>query len=203
MKVYDKVEQGTPEWHQLKLGKVTGTVAKAVNGTPVAYKTVLYEIVGERLSVDVDSDDPMGNGIELEPKARAEYERRTGNTVTTVGFTEREDCKWIGSSPDGLVESGGKYSVAVEIKCLGSKNHIKAIEENEIPKEYYWQVIQYFVVNDDLLRVDFVLYNPNLTRVPYHCIEVHRADVVDDIAESRKKQDEFIAEVNRIVDKYI
>lgn len=203
MKIYDNVEQGGEAWKILKMGKITGTVAKSINGTPLAYKTALYEIVGERLSADLNEDNAMERGVELEPVARAEYENITGNKVVTVGFTERDDCKWIGSSPDGLVEVDGKYRIAIEIKCMGAKNHIKAIEENEVPKEYYWQVIQYFVVNDDLDELHFVLYNPDITKKPIHIIKVHRKDVVADIKTSLEAQKQIIQEANGIISKYI
>jgi putative phage-type endonuclease len=203
MKVYNNIEQGSDEWHALKLGKITGTVAKSVMGTPVAYKTALYEIVGERLSTEIDDEDPMGRGVLLEPVARQAYEERTGVKVETVGFTERDDCKWIGSSPDGFVRVGDKYTIALEIKCLGAKNHIRAIEENAVPKEYYWQVIQYFVVNDDLQEVHFVLFNPNITKAKLHLIVVTRDSVKGDIEDALNKQKEFIQEANAIISKYI
>jgi putative phage-type endonuclease len=199
-----KIEQGTPEWHATKLGVISGTVAGSLMGTPVAQEGALYELVGERLSSDIDdSGNAAERGIELEPEARAYFEKVYKTKVETVGFTTREDCRWIGSSPDGLIHDMGKYRAAIEIKCLSARNHIQAIEENEIPKKYCWQVIQYFLVNDDLETLHFVLYNPLLTKIPFHVITISRGDVDADIEKLRAKELETVEKVNKIISKYI
>jgi len=203
MKIYN-IEQQTDIWKEVKQGKISGTVAGSVMGSATVRKTALYDLVGERLSIESDSNESdMDRGNRLEPEARKEYEKMTGYTVEQVGFLERKDCKWIGISPDGLIKENGKYTRAIEIKCLCAKNHITAIEENEIPKKYYHQALQYFVVNPDLEVLEFVLYNPLLTKIPMFIFILNRKDLEKEIAEMLAEELKMVEEVNKIVKKYI
>ena len=193
MKVYNNVEQRTDEWHFLRKGKITGTTLKSIMGTPKARQDAIYEIIAERLTVGVDSgeENPMERGNRLEDNARAIFEIETGKKVDIVGFCEHDSNQYIANSPDGLI---GEIE-AVEIKCLGGKNYVKMWLTNKIPDEYYWQAIQYFVVNDKLEKLYFMGYNPEIEVHPHHIIELKREDVVADIDYAIKAQVAFINEV--------
>ena len=57
----------------------------------------------------------------------------------------------------------GKYRKAVEIKTPESKAFVRyAIFDTGIPDEYKWQVVQYFLVMDEVETVDFVIFNPDI-----------------------------------------
>ena len=189
------VDQKSSQWFQLRKGKITGTTLKAIMGTPAAKKDAVYELIAQRLTVGVSGDDyenAMDRGTRLEPDAVAMFELETNKRVEKVGFCENDDEASISNSPDGLIGE----TEAVEVKCPMGKNYVKIWFENEIPKEYYWQVVQYFVVGPKLKKLYFVAYNPDIPTHKLHIIEVARETLNDDIDKAREAQEEVIAEVN-------
>ena len=192
------VEQKTDEWHHLRKGKLTGTTVKSIMGTPKARQEAIYEIIAERLTVGVEGEYPenaMDRGNRLEPDAIAAFELETGKTVERTGFCEDDSNAFIANSPDGLIGD----TEAVEAKCLGGKNHVKMWLTNEVPDEYKWQVVQYFVVNEKLEKLYFVGYNPDIEIHPMHVIEVERAELEKEIDEARIAEEEFLKEVDEIL----
>lgn len=197
-----QVEQKSNEWQQLRKGKITGTTLKAIMGTPKARQDAIFEIIAERLTVGVESDDyenPMDRGNRLEPDAIAMFELETGKQVERTGFCENEGNSMICNSPDGLIGE----TEAVEIKCMGGKNHIKMWLTNEIPEEYKWQTIQYFVVNEKLEKLYFAGYNPDIPTHQLHIIETTRQENLEDIEKAKKSQEEFLKEVNEKLSEII
>lgn len=200
-----KVEQRTEEWHAARLGRITGTGLKKILGTPRVREGYFYEILAERLSTESNSDESaMDRGIRLEKEAVEYYEAVTGSKVTQVGFVERSDNKWLGYSPDGLIEQNtGIYEKDIEVKSLSSANHLKAFITAKIPEEYHEQGISAFVVNDDLKERDFVFYDPRITTQPFFVITMKRSDHEQEIVEAKKQAEEFINTVNLAVEKII
>ena len=194
MKKYNDIEQRTPEWFQKRKGVITGTVLKGIMGTPYMRQEMFYELLAQRLTVGIEDEDyenAMERGTRLEPDAIAQFEFETGKQVERIGFVEGDDPS-MANSPDGYIGE----TEAIEAKCLGGRNHVRMWLENEIPKDYYWQVIQYFVVNKKLEKVYFVGYNPDIPSHPLHIIEVEREKVKDDISNAIKTQEEFIEKIN-------
>ncbi len=199
MKIYNEIEQKTPEWFALRNGKVTGTLLKKIVGTARTQETAYYELLAERLSVvEHDEESALNRGIRLEDEAREAFASAYGVKVETMAFVESDTNKFMGISPDGFIKKGKKYIQAVEIKCLSSANHVKAWLENQIPEEYYPQVVQYFIVNKDLQSLFFVLYDPRIEIHPMHIILVERADIEEDIVEYEKEE---LAMIKRVNDK--
>lgn len=193
------IDQKTDEWHHLRKGKITGTTLKSIMGTPKARQDAIYEIIAERLTVGVEADtdyeNAMDRGNRLEPDAIAQFELETGKQVERIGFAEDDTNPFIANSPDGLIGN----NEAVEVKCMGGKNHVKMWLENKVPDDYKWQVIQYFVVNQTLEKLYFVGYNPDIPVHPLHIIEVTREEVLLDIENARKSQQAFLQEVDSIL----
>lgn len=199
MKVYN-VEQKTEKWHELRQGRVTGTVLKRILGTPKVREGAFYEIIAERLSTEANSEESaMDRGVRLEGEAIEAYEAQKGVKVQRIGFTSRDDSKWIASSPDGLIEANGRYSKAVEVKCLSSANHIKAWLTQEVPEDYLPQGLNYFLVNDECEEVDFVFYDPRISKIPFFIITLKREDYVKEIEDALVKVKQFIHEVDEVV----
>lgn len=162
-------------------------------GTPRAREEAFYEILAERLSVGVpDDENAMDRGNRLEDEAIAWFEMETGKSVEKLGFAEDDTNPMIANSPDGIIGD----TEAVEVKCPGGKNFVKMWLTNKVPEEYFWQVVQYFIVNQDLKVLWFVGYNPDIPVHPFHLITVLREDVQVDIDRARVSQEEFIKEVN-------
>lgn len=193
--------QKSPEWLHLKKGKISGTQAEGIMGTPRARLTAMYDILGERLRVGVpeEYESPIDRGNRLEPEAAAAYEMETGLSTSTVGFCQKDDSDHIGNSPDRMVGDNG----ALEIKCPEHKNHMKYVIEKKIPDDYYWQVVQYFVVNEKLEWLDFMSYNPDIPACPIFLIRVTRAELEKDIAELEAKEKVFLDEVNTLLEQFI
>ena len=201
MKKYDSIEQRTDAWHHLRKGKVTGTTLKSIMGTSKARQDAIYEIVAKRLTVGVDTgeENAMARGNRLEPDAISAFEFETGLVVYKIGFCESEENDKIANSPDGLI---GKDE-AIEAKCMGGKNHVKMWLTNEVPYEYKWQVIQYFVVNPKLKKLYFVGYNPDIPTHSLHIIEITRKEAELDIKNAKNSQEAFLKEVEGILSKII
>jgi len=198
------VAQRSPEWEQLRKTRLTGTILKGIMGTPRARQESIYEMIANRLTVGVDSDNeyenPMDRGTRLEPDAIATFELETGKIVEQIGLCESDDNSAIAQSPDGYIKDTNDTE-AIEVKSMGGKNHVKLWLTDEVPDEYKWQVVQYFVVNEALQKLYFVGYNPDIPIHPIHVIEVERdARLVE---KAKQAQTIFIQEVNAILQTLI
>lgn len=191
-----QVEQKSNEWFHLRKGKITGTVLKQIMGTPKARQDAIYEIIAERLTVGIDDEEnAMERGSRLEPDAIAMFELETGKQVEKIGLCEEDGNSQIANSPDGLIGE----TEAIETKCMGGKNHVKMWLTNEVPDEYFWQSVQYFIVNPKLKILHFVGYNPDIPVHPLHIIEMKREEIEEDIANAKKSQEEFLKEVEEML----
>ena len=90
MKIID-CEQGSQEWFDARLGSIGGSSIASVvaKGQGKMRKNLLYRLAGEILSgekYESYTNDNMQRGIELEDKARREYEFATGKEVKQVGL---------------------------------------------------------------------------------------------------------------------
>jgi len=161
VKIYKNIEQGTPEWHELRKGKMTASHANTISVAGKGLETYVYEIVAGMLS----SAEPenfvskdMERGNELEAQARVMYELETGNKVEEVGFVEIDE--YSGASPDGLIGDDG----GLEIKCHNDKNHLLLMLTGKegIKKDYIMQMQMNMFASDRLWWI-MCAYNPNFT----------------------------------------
>ncbi len=173
------VEQGSYDWHQLRIGKITSTRLKKVMAKDNL--SLVDELIAEEETGLSDDDgfvsEEMQRGIDLEPLAIKEYESITGKSVTRYGLLQSDELPILCQSPDGYVGIEG----AIEVKCPKTKNHVKYIRQGKIPNEYKEQVWTYFMVNPNLKWLDFISYDPRLTKKPIWVLHVTREDVQDDI----------------------
>jgi len=189
--------QNEAEWLDARRGKITGSRLKDIitkRGT--GKKMGFYELIAERLAVKPDDERPIDRGHRLESEAIERFVKETGKKVdTSLIMWVREDDESIAISPDGII---GKTE-AVEVKCLSSALHIKAIITKAIPDEYEEQAIQYFIVNDKLKKLYFVFYDPRFVKHDYYCLEFTRKDFQEKIDTYLAYQRDTLAEVNQIV----
>lgn len=158
-------------------------------------KLGFYRLLADRLSIPDEYEDAMERGNALEHDAVAEFERQEGKKVdTSLVMWTRDDNESIAVSPDGFIGE----TEAVEVKCLGSEYHLKAIIEDQIPDDYTFQVLQYFIVNDKLERLYFVMYDPRIESRPYYCFIVTRGDVQEEVEQYLAYQKKMIEEVNKL-----
>lgn len=162
------IEQGTPEWHEARRGRITGSRfrdcrGRLKNGDPskVALRYAM-DVARERLGGSVPAQFEtyvMRQGREQESVASARYEAKTGNLVETVGFFGTEDGLF-GLSPDRLVGSDG----AVEIKTLFSTDVLFTVIADGDISEYMDQCLGYLWLLG-LKWVDLVFWVPDLDRL--------------------------------------
>lgn len=138
------IEQGTEEWHQQRLGKITASrvadvMARTKSGWGASRKNYMMELLCQRLTGNREegyTSAAMQRGTDLEPLARAAYEMETDAIVETSGFVLHPIHSEIGASPDGLVGKSG----LIEIKCPNTAQHVAFIQSGEPEKRYWWQM---------------------------------------------------------------
>lgn len=188
------------EWLSARRTKITGTRLNDIYSVRGTVKKGFYELIAERLAIDRPAgEDKMARGHELEPEAISMCEKELGKTFNKeLVMWERDDNPSIAISPDAYLED---LIEAIEVKCLSSADHIKAVIDNEPPKDYEHQILQYFIVNDALQILHFVMYDPSLTVKQYVRFEIKREDIKDDIKKFLKFEREQLDEVKKIVNK--
>lgn len=170
-------------------------------------KIGFYEAIAERLAVPVD-DDPEdeyadARGLRLEEEAATKFSETYNKKLQVVGCWQSDENSSIINSPDREVVPKVKDVIteAVEIKCLGSARHIQAIVEDRVPDEFMSQVIQYFIVNDDLEKLYFVFYDDRIKSYPLKVIEVTRESLGNKIERYKQFQLLQIKEIEEIVER--
>lgn len=159
MKVFYDIKQGSDEWHEIRHGKIGGTLASGLF-------TKTDNLLDELLTANCEDYDPfidgfvssdMQRGNELQPEALKNLIEYTKIDFIEVGWLQCEDNELLGISPDGITEN---FKISCEIKCPGAKRHTQTIKSNEIPLDNIHQCIHYFTVNPFLERHFFCSYRP-------------------------------------------
>lgn len=174
------------EWLEGRAGKITGTRLKdLVLKRSTKPKIGYYEILAERVAIPATNENVMDRGHRLEIDAIERFSKETGKKVNTdLVIWTREDNGNIAISPDGYIEDKkGKVKEAIEVKCLASARHIEAWLTQTIPDEYYYQMLQYFIVNDDLETLYFSFYDPRMPK-DFFYITFKRSDLEEEIKEN-------------------
>lgn len=146
-----KLVQGSPEWlaHRLKYRNASET--PAVLG--VSPWVTPYQLWLERTGrAQVQVNAAMKRGSELEPVARASYEKLTGHVMEPLVLVEGE----YSASLDGITLSG---DLILEVKCpmKGRASQLwQAAEAKELPENYFWQVQHQLMVAGAALAHVFV-----------------------------------------------
>ncbi len=156
------IEQGTDEWHQVRLGKVTASkVGDALmNPSTAGFQNYRAQLVCERLTgrpTETFKSAAMEHGTETEPQARAMYTMTTGRMVQEIGFVDHPTIGMSGASPDGLVGEQG----LIEIKCPQPTEHIRVLTGGTIKKQYLSQM-QWQMACTGREWCDFVSFCPDL-----------------------------------------
>lgn len=162
-------EQGTPEWHDARLGIPTASrygdiVTPKKLELSKSSTTYRNQLLAEWLvgyPIDWSGQGQwMDRGQELEPKARAFYEMLRDVEVRQVGFILRDDRE-TGCSPDGLVgEDGG-----LEIKCPAMHTHIDYLLDPEKLVDTYRTQVQGSLYVTGREWWDLMSFNPSLPEV--------------------------------------
>lgn len=141
-----QVVQGGPEWHALRLGKLTASRADEVLtparlGPSKGRHALACKLAHERITGS-SAEDFKGNawtehGHNLEGEAAEWFELQTGLTPVLVGFIENPAYQGAGCSPDVWTADA---SAGIELKCPAGWTHIGWLREHALPTAHAMQV---------------------------------------------------------------
>lgn len=167
-----QIEQGSHEWHQMRLGVITasqisnllttkGAISKG--STRDTYMNTLIAEVCTGAPAEQISAKPLEWGNENEPKARAAFEFITGKQVAQIPFIYKDKTMRAGCSPDGIVVADKQ---GLEIKCpFTTKEHIKFLRHgpSSVKTAYHYQM-QFSMWVSGLEAWTFCSYDPRMTK---------------------------------------
>jgi putative phage-type endonuclease len=183
------MEQGSPEWHAARCGKVTASrVADIVRqvksgGASAMRERYMGELIAERLTgvpAEGFASAEMERGNALEADAVAAYAFYGGVDCQTVGFVDHPAIPMAGASPDRLVGDVG----LVEVKCPATHTHIETLLSGRVKPDYVIQM-QWQLACTGRAWCDFVSFDPRLPeamrmfvhRVPRDETEIRRLQI--------------------------
>lgn len=159
-------EQGTPEWLQARVGRLTGSRASDMcappnrdKSEPAKKRDLRMQLVCEQLT-NAPQDDhfvnaDMKRGTDLEPAARRAFESATGELVETSGFLSHTSLL-CGASLDGHL---GDFDTIIEFKVPRPATHLRYVRAGVLPPEHRWQVLHNLFVSG-AASAEFVSYCP-------------------------------------------
>lgn len=161
------VEQGSPEWLQLRLGCVSAStiadvMAKGRGGESATRQKLKLRLAAERLTGQVQesfSSPAMEWGREQEQFAAMAYEAERGVFLDKTGWWTHPTIQWLGCSPDRLIDGDG----LVEIKCPNSSTMVAWMADDKVPTDYIKQMqCQLWITARSYC--DFLAYDPRLPK---------------------------------------
>lgn len=159
------VEQGTPEWHALRVGKATSSrvadiMRRTRSGVSASRDRYMGELIAERLTGQPtqsfkSADMEWGNVVEAD--ARSAYMAFSMAPMAPVDFVDHPTIAMAGASPDHLVGDDG----LVEIKCPATHTHIATLLGEPIYPDYMTQM-QWQMACTSRAWCDWVSYDPRM-----------------------------------------
>lgn len=193
-----KVIQGSEEWFNLRLGKITASKFKDLIKSPKQklnwtkiQESILYSIASERMTESREESfksSAMQWGNDIEPLARKAYEIEKMVKVRQCGFFVKSE--YTGGSPDGIIEGEG----AVEIKCPTSKQHLRYLKHpDELLNDYKWQALGH-IYNTGLDYCDLISFDPRYKDEGKQIVIIRllKVDYIDDLITLESRLDEAI-----------
>ena len=191
-------EQRSPAWHRARWGKIGGTGLGKLMGTKASRDKLTDELVGCRLEEFYQDDSfqnsAMQRGCDLEPEALEYCQDLTGYDFQEFGWLQ-SDISILGISPDGLTEDRTK---ACELKCPSMSVFQSYIRLDEIPAEYHWQCINYFLVIPELEELVFMAYRPESLK-PHFVYRLKRCTKIKFKKEYKTVQ-EYVQDAREVVE---
>lgn len=175
----------------------------------------IYKLIAQRIAKPINPNDyadrldgatysAMLRGQILEEEARELISEKLGKKIIPGRVWQSEENEYMICSPDGeIVDDTGKVSEAVEIKCLDSWKVVKAYYEKHPPLDYEAQIIQYFLVNENLQKLYFCIYSDVFTNpdLGLQIFELKREDYREKIELTGRVQNATLGLVEKEVQK--
>lgn len=196
MEIFDSIEQGSAEWHELRRGIPTASMFKtlmAKTDKRAGRSTYLYKLAGERITGELAesySNEAMEAGKRDEPELRRDYAFLRDCTPREVAFVRNGKC---GCSPDALIGEDG----VLEIKRTAPHLLIPMLlEPAKFPTMHYAQCQGALMVTDRKW-CDLLVGHPKMPKPLI--IRAERDEPY--IQELRNEVDIFDLELRRLVEK--
>ena len=220
MKILD-LDQNSEEWLEFRKGKSGGSAfgkMYKVNGnTNHQLKDQFFTMLAERVARPMTPNDyldrvPQGGpfswavrGHILEPDAAKAFAVRYNKVLSDgkVWADENDYSSYV--SPDRVIVSpDGKIREAVEIECLSSEKVLKIWWDKKnqrsgdsdfwiIPtNEYRAQALKYFMINEDLEKLYWVIYTDLIPQLELQVLEIGRQEVIDLIEDAKQVEKEYL-----------
>lgn len=181
VEIFEDIEQQSEAWFELRLGTPTASVFSTImadgkdGGASKGRTTLLHKLAGELLTgrpAEGKFVTPaMERGNEMEPRARAYYERTSFEEIHRVGFIRRKlpHGTYVGASPDALVGKDRKRGL--EIKTMAPHLMIdRLLRGAQMPPEHRAQVHGTMWVAA-LESVDLLLFYDGMPVAPKFTVE--------------------------------
>ncbi len=203
MEIIHDIEQGSPEWMNLRLGIITCSEMSAIRSDGAGAYTYINGLAFERLTGESSSifegNEWTKRGHELEPVARQMYENKTHQSVYMITFVKN---KGFGYSPDGLIlqsttapEDTHRFCGGIEIKVKQPAEQMHILRSGEIPKKHLDQ-LHGGLSCAELDWIDFVSYCPSL---PLFIKRIYAKDCKDQI----EKIESLVVKYNQMIDEAV
>lgn len=176
MQIVDIV-QGSEDWFNLRLGKLTASHALAIENGGKGLDTLCRRLAAEiytKSSVEKFTNDDMETGIEEEKYARMAYEMSSGHTVNEVGFVLYNH--FCGCSPDGLVNEDG--GIEIKRKTFIKHNDL-LLGATAFESQYISQCHMNLLITDRSWW-DLISYNPKFKSKSLFIKRIQRSKEKDD-----------------------
>lgn len=217
-KVVEKLESNGQEF---KKTATVGELASMLEPSELAElkldsepKEHYYQIIADEVARPITPNDyedrlngmqfsMMARGHILEPEAIKAFEEETGKKVDAengVWISDYNDMAYV--SPDGsITDEDGIIREAVEVKCLDSPKVIKAYLTNHYPEEYKSQILKYFMVNENLEVLHFLVYTDVIPGLELQIFDIKREDVANGIADAMAFEIEVLKRIKADIEK--
>jgi hypothetical protein len=174
--IFHDIPQAENLWFDLRRGRITASVIKAIMGKNGLLKTadslaikIAYESIMTEVDIERFETEDTKRGNDFEEVAIARYEDETGREVTNGGFFTLGD--WMGASPDGLIAPKG----GTEVKCPRYKGHMQTLKRGAYDPQYYPQM-QYQMFVAKLDWIDYISFNLDFPKKHQIFIDTLEAD---------------------------
>jgi YqaJ-like viral recombinase domain len=141
--IFEDVEQGSPEWRQLRMGIPTASMFKVLMAKGDEKKgrtTYLYKLAGEIITgepMENYTNDAMEDGKAREPQLRKDYAFMRDCVPRQVGFIRNGKC---GASPDALIGEEKVLEIKRAAPHVLIPMRLRALEDPMyFPMEHYAQ----------------------------------------------------------------
>lgn len=177
-------------------------------------KKKYYEMLAEKVARPLTPNDyadrlngepfsAMARGHILEPEIAENFAKTYNKKLdkdSVVWVSDDNDNSYI--SPDRTITGeDGKVREAVEIKAFYSPEVLEIWKTQKIPSEYMPQIVKYFMINQDLETLYWVVGTDLIPGLELQVFPVKRADVEDKITEIKAFEDAYLAMMNDDIKK--